>query len=268
MLFDERIHFLHEIETRRCHKSESITGFISHHYSRSRIRLKIDYKILEKGNGLFASHNIKRGDVIAFEYPILVCNDDVLDALSWQEQEELLRIAVSRLPHSSQKLLYHLTSRSKDPFLYLTGILFNNAGFSSRFHSYDHSLLYPEISLLNHDCAPNSRIRINDDDFAVTVEAVRGITSGEEITISYLSLLNLTGVHFQPFAKRQRSLRGLFGFQCLCSRCSEGESYDYLLERIVDLREASYTNTGISTIEEEATLRALYERIGLQITEL
>lgn len=42
------------------------------------------------------------------------------------------------------------------------------------------------VSRLNHDCRPNAAYHFNTDTGKMEVRAVRDITAGEEITVSYI----------------------------------------------------------------------------------
>ncbi|KAF4633788.1 hypothetical protein G7Y89_g4333 [Cudoniella acicularis] len=72
--------------------------------------------------------------------------------------------------------------------------------------------LFPEASRINHACVPNCQHTWNDNIGEETIHAVRHISKGEEITISYAD----TG----PFESRRHSLKESFGFECTCELCS------------------------------------------------
>lgn len=63
----------------------------------------------------------------------------------------------------------------------------------------------------NHDCTPNAKAEVREDG-CVALSALRGIKSGEEITISYIDVS-------QPFEERQKTLRQHYGFECRCGKC-------------------------------------------------
>jgi SET and MYND domain-containing protein len=73
----------------------------------------------------------------------------------------------------------------------------------------------PCVALLNHSCCPNCVLRY---DFAkgkppvVRVVAAQEISEGTELAHSYVEVV-------EGRASRQGTLRGSYGFDCLCARC-------------------------------------------------
>ncbi|WCJ37604.1 histone-lysine N-methyltransferase ATXR2 [Euphorbia peplus] len=76
---------------------------------------------------------------------------------------------------------------------------------------------YPLQSCMNHSCCPNARAfkREEDRDGQATIIALRNISAGEEITISYIE-------EDLPLEER-RALLADYGFKCSCSKCLEEE---------------------------------------------
>uniref|UniRef100_A0A7S1QP08 SET domain-containing protein n=1 Tax=Neobodo designis TaxID=312471 RepID=A0A7S1QP08_NEODS len=70
-------------------------------------------------------------------------------------------------------------------------------------------------SCFNHSCCPNARVRCgtNSD---ITLEMIKPVKAGEEITISYLPPLVL---ELEPVAKRNERLKPYF-FTCRCPKCT------------------------------------------------
>ena len=73
--------------------------------------------------------------------------------------------------------------------------------------------LWPELSLLNHSCAPNSvPVLVGDK---IIVRSARQIRGGEEVTISYLG-----NERMMPASVRNKRLgQQDFNFECNCFRC-------------------------------------------------
>ncbi|XP_028295376.1 histone-lysine N-methyltransferase SMYD3 isoform X1 [Gouania willdenowi] len=112
--------------------------------------------------------------------------------------------------------------------------------------------LYPSLSLLNHDCRPNCVTVFEGT--KLQLRAVRDISSGEELTISYIETLLLT-------EDRQRQLEDQYHFSCHCQQCESqekdtlflsGEKATWLL-----LKEAVPTLEGLKA---ENNWQALLER--------
>ncbi|KAF8391480.1 hypothetical protein HHK36_023785 [Tetracentron sinense] len=76
---------------------------------------------------------------------------------------------------------------------------------------------FPLQSCMNHSCCPNAKAfkREEDRDGQATIIALRPISKGEEVTISYID-------EELPFEERQALLAD-YGFRCKCSKCLEEE---------------------------------------------
>uniref|UniRef100_A0A674N3Y4 [histone H3]-lysine(4) N-trimethyltransferase n=1 Tax=Takifugu rubripes TaxID=31033 RepID=A0A674N3Y4_TAKRU len=73
--------------------------------------------------------------------------------------------------------------------------------------------LYPSLSLLNHDCRPNCVMVFEGT--KLLLRAVRGLSPGEELTISYIETLSLN-------EDRQQRLEDQYCFTCHCQQLSLG----------------------------------------------
>ncbi|XP_058220269.1 histone-lysine N-methyltransferase ATXR2 isoform X1 [Rhododendron vialii] len=76
---------------------------------------------------------------------------------------------------------------------------------------------FPLQSCMNHSCHPNARAfkREEDRDGQATIVALRSISKGEEVTISYID-------EDLPCEERQAMLAD-YGFRCRCQKCLEEE---------------------------------------------
>ncbi|KAL6287404.1 hypothetical protein ACE6H2_011794 [Prunus campanulata] len=76
---------------------------------------------------------------------------------------------------------------------------------------------YPLQSCMNHSCSPNAKAfkREEDRDGQATIIALKPISKGEEVTISYVD-------EDLPFEERQALLAD-YGFKCRCPKCLEEE---------------------------------------------
>ncbi|VUC32635.1 unnamed protein product [Clonostachys rosea] len=161
-----------------------------------------------KGIGLVALQDIPQGTLIIQEKPLLVAHPGAPDAL-----EILLSSKLKKLDKPSQRqfLSLHNNFPGKHPF---GGIMRTNAlpcGSGSEIGA-----IYPTICRINHSCLPNSQNTWNSDTEIETIFAIKPISCGEEITISY----DRGG----PSAARQAFLKQAFGFQCSCAVCSQSPS--------------------------------------------
>jgi SET domain len=69
----------------------------------------------------------------------------------------------------------------------------------------------PGAALVQHSCAPTAA-KVIGSGFNVELRALRDLTAGEEVTISYIPLC-------EPLASRNAILEHHFAFKCACSRC-------------------------------------------------
>jgi hypothetical protein len=114
--------------------------------------LQYTQRMPSKGRGALAGSDLKRGELISSNVPLVIGYTEY--EISHAEREEFLRVAVSQLPIASQKLFSNLTANFGGANLILSGIVETNAGFSMRLGGHEHYTLIPEISFLNHHCAP------------------------------------------------------------------------------------------------------------------
>jgi len=77
------------------------------------------------------------------------------------------------------------------------------------------SALYPIQSLVNHSCIANTDVRFPDKNHKVGLVAVKDIEPGEEITISYLDLGDLSRSRYS----RNKYLQDHYLFTCTCAKC-------------------------------------------------
>ncbi|XP_012717441.1 histone-lysine N-methyltransferase SMYD1 [Fundulus heteroclitus] len=84
--------------------------------------------------------------------------------------------------------------------------------------------LFPNLSLVNHDCWPNCTVTLNHGNrsavsstlhspLRIELRALGKISEGEELTVSYVDFLNLS-------SERQKQLKERFHLDCSCDRCS------------------------------------------------
>lgn len=76
--------------------------------------------------------------------------------------------------------------------------------------------VFPEFSLLNHSCAPNTAAPVLLKDRLLLRTAV-AVPAGNELTTSYLGLAG-----GMPSQQRQQLLQQHYGFVCKCHRCKVG----------------------------------------------
>jgi len=100
---------------------------------------------------MLAKRNLKRGDLITAYTPALLAHME--KALSVQEREKFLRIAVDQLPVATKQSYFSLATIFGDPTVIVQDVVKANA-FEMQVGGQMHLALFPEPSRMNHDCAP------------------------------------------------------------------------------------------------------------------
>ena len=76
--------------------------------------------------------------------------------------------------------------------------------------------------MLNHDCHPNAQIKFNNQNHTLSVEIIKPVLAGDEITISYLDSCQMC----DNKRNRKEYLLENYLFECHCVRCDEEETED------------------------------------------
>ncbi|KAI0179904.1 SET domain-containing protein [Hypoxylon sp. FL1284] len=217
-----------------------------------------------KGMGIIADRKIPKGETIFIRTPVLMVQADAHITLERGARDALYDLAVQKLPDKGQELF--MGQMGKDPY---TKIEVNCFQFFIRGadKTGGHIGCYPEVAKMNHDCRPNVHYRINN--MTHTSTAVRDIAAGEELSISYVEVM-------QPRAERRALLRHGWGFECGCAQCTArdadspdskpGAASDARLARIAELERALENfNETVVAADTGAQIAALYERERLDV---
>jgi len=183
---------------------------------------------IEKGKGLVANRNIKFGEKILTEMPLLIiennsqssfdnwCNYvvNLVESLSKEKLKKFLYLGDNEFFNKTSEFLYLKGVRkfSEECVQYIrivrtNGINIDEAG--------NRTGIFNNFSRINHSCAPNSvRNIISDKSGEMSVIAARDIQMGEEITIKYFDLETAS------LLKSSRKMKLLnWGFDCHCDIC-------------------------------------------------
>jgi hypothetical protein len=197
------------------------------------------------GLGMVATRDLKMGDLIISERPLLVtCRGasphvDVPDGTPMMQRiqamivqwEKVLECAFGRMSEESQAAFKALAnSHTEDGSGPILGAIRTNGfgislGGDEKDITLVHSAVYDHISRVNHSCAPNSAHTFSVASFSGQLRAVRNIKKGEEIFVSYCDI-------DVPTAARQKKLEP-YGFQCACRSCIDPHS-DCKRQAIID----------------------------------
>ncbi|VDB85282.1 unnamed protein product [Peniophora sp. CBMAI 1063] len=241
---------------------------------------KVMYEVRETdsgGRGVFATEDIKAGDLVLAERPLLIKNgwmsarhdedmsDEAVQRATFVDLEKTLEMICMRMSPDILEIYESLPNVFKtDGSGPLTGIYRSN--------SRDLGIEDPEgervpggkkgigryvcigalTSRFNHDCAPNAIFTFNIPSFSMEIHAVRPIAKGEEITLTYCHLMSTT-------AERRAKLKKIC-ITCTCKACTDPVEADEERERVV---KALLPKTSQGIAHAEAVLSA-YEATGLQ----
>jgi hypothetical protein len=166
-----------------------------------------------KGQGLIAVQDIPKGTRIISEKPLFRIPKSGI-GIEQPALERAIDRKLNLLSQDDQRAFLSLYNNAPGGSYPLSGIVKTNAlplGTTA-----SEGGLFPEASRINHACVPNCQHTWNDSIGEETIHAVRSITKGEEITISYAD----TGT----FENRRRHLKKSFAFDCTCKLCSLPEA--------------------------------------------
>ncbi|CAL1167485.1 unnamed protein product [Cladocopium goreaui] len=164
------------------------------------------------GKFLRASNAFKPGDLVLCEEPVLRLRRWNPEALSAASRLREAQLFVPEGDSAAVRRLRQATASEADPetSLFVRSVVhFNSfgAGPSGR-----DQVVFPTLARANHSCLPNCLV----DGDAGTLRAVRPISVGEEVTVSYLDDAGL----LMDISSRQKELQERYEFRCQCQRCT------------------------------------------------
>jgi len=229
------------------------------------------------GRGCFATNDMTAGTLIVAEVPTMAWSNDISSNL--QDPDILYNIIiqiindkksyeVALLLHPqnlndvdndditrassmlSPSLLNNIYNNdniniNKDEIIRMILVLQHN-GFSSG--------LYHILTKFNHSCQPNCiKFQPTPSSFGASeIWSIRDIIKGEELTINYCELLEMTRVSMQAY------LYDHHRFKCLCSRCSDGTINDTIVESM-------QASNSVSMIIDEENIQKQLETIETEL---
>jgi hypothetical protein len=122
---------------------------------------------------------------------------------------------LQKLASQDQKAFFALRNNYKDTMRPIEGIVRTNAmplGKDSPLAG-----VFPTCSRFNHSCVANAAYSWNDDKKKERVHAIRSISAGEEIVVSYLPDTMWT----LPRGERKKQIQMRFSFDCQCIPCRD-----------------------------------------------
>ncbi|KAF7357576.1 Aldehyde dehydrogenase [Mycena sanguinolenta] len=189
-----------------------------------------------KGVAVFSMRDLKMGDLILCERPLLISvrgvptpeNPNFTEEMFLQHTmnffEKCVAFAVDRMrPKDKAAFMALANSHTEDGSGPCVGVIRTNGlGVSGLLPSKTdlpsniYSATCKDISRLNHSCSPNTSTHFDKPSLSHRLYAVRDIPAGEELTFSYVDTEN-------PTTERQKNLKP-YGFVCTCSACTDPAS--------------------------------------------
>jgi hypothetical protein len=182
-----------------------------------------------KGMGGFGAKSFRRGELILAEAPLVHWRIDA----GVEVTRESLQAKVDELSPPDREAFYALCQNAQyGAEKHAYGIWLSNAfptdatnagtlGTPGAVAMRRSSAIYVGYCRLNHSCAPNVHGAWNAMRGRQTMFALRDISEGEELVVSYLGNMG----EEQPRKDRRESLRADFGFVCQCTKCQlKGEA--------------------------------------------
>ncbi|KAL3420942.1 hypothetical protein PVAG01_07387 [Phlyctema vagabunda] len=218
--------------------------------------------IAGRGNGLFATRTLHRGDVIMAETPVGIYQSDAFP-MDYELGYRYLNTAFKRLPKETQAKFMSMAAQNPGHDIMER---VNTISFAGEFGGSAHFLVYPHTALMNHDCRPNAMYYYDPATLIHSTHASRTISPGEEITITYINMIQARKV-------RREHLHDLWGFWCDCSLCSKSQDSiavsDNRIQQIIDLQAnlADWSRQSNASPAMAESLMALYVEEDLHAAE-
>ncbi|KAK3333942.1 hypothetical protein B0T19DRAFT_449237 [Cercophora scortea] len=193
-----------------------------------------------KGMGLVANDHIRRGDLIMANTASLMIDYRAFNELPREQYMQLQAYAVDFLPAPHRAALLNLSIHDGTNLSHIAmidKITTTNAFDIDPDEGDDDQdnrffVVFPEIARMNHDCRPNADYYFDHATLTQYIHAIRPISPGEEITLSYIDPAMKRSV-------RQKRLR-TWGFQCVCHHCTQErarvEASDARIKQINDIK--------------------------------
>ncbi|KAL0573595.1 hypothetical protein V5O48_008354 [Marasmius crinis-equi] len=181
------------------------------------------------GLGVFATVDIKQGDLVFSERPFFISLRHIPCAFNelWPElaaskgirqRETDLKMMLNRMPEEDRKTYLSLHSFQEDKEMGpLTGIFHTNSFSLDQLVGSEHvgesySGVFRDGSRINTSCSPSLGCWFNLPTFAMEFRAVRNIKQGEELTIKYFQ-------NVLEYREERHVALANYGFTCECHSC-------------------------------------------------
>ena len=198
-------------------------------------------EVPDKGKGLVASKDIKKGQVVFQETAVIIVHapsllvplQELKDQISKMSEEQKNKF--DQLKPRGFFRQAQLAAALRENCLHELDIFVSN---SVKRTNDDNMALFPSNSLMNHSCAPNVHQRYpSDAGDENEVRAIKDILKGEEVTQCYTRGLMTS-------SQMKTKLQEAFRFDCKCGVCSGSIPHqDVLISEISSKTAILYSQT-------------------------
>ncbi|KAH9023962.1 hypothetical protein EDB85DRAFT_2150804 [Lactarius pseudohatsudake] len=165
-----------------------------------------------KGKGCVAASAVPRGELVGRERALLMMpRTFVLPP----HAASTVATAMTPKQRAAFSALYNCKSADLDALGIIRTNSFLVPGMPG--HNVLYSAVFETFSRINHSCCPNAMFRWDKETFSGEIRAMRPISEGEEVTISYFQEILEPGAVTHG---RQKFLLEGYNFKCTCSICA------------------------------------------------
>ncbi|CAE7929762.1 ABCG15, partial [Symbiodinium necroappetens] len=199
-----------------------------------------------KGQGVLATQDIRPGEVLSCEKPLMRLTVNGRDSSWYDEAEEQFQ----RSKEDVQRRIFYLADTFSEGPKTLLGILRTNL-FSA--DESDDVLLCEMASRFNHSCNANCEQVWNQETLRMEVRSCTNIPAAQELCVRYIDIRG-------AMSYRQYLLKKMFGFDCACEVCARGAD-DESDSRRSEMACLSDVLDHVEPGQEEVSTRTLLRRV-------
>jgi len=181
----------------------------------------VSRQIEGKGIGVIALRNIKQGELIISEEPLLIIPWWVRHSIyPGKDLEDTLSKFLEDLPEDKYQLFMSLSDCKSEEKSEIGIWRTNNFALGPTSPKSSNGI-FPTIARFNHSCYPSAEFVWNEKKGQQDIRAIRDIQASEEITLCYFTSKN----QLEKVEQRKQYLLDYYGFECCCHVCSlKGEA--------------------------------------------
>merc|ERR1719500_613673 len=216
-----------------------------------------------KGRGVIAARDIKMGEVIFADKPVLKVHKIEYSPVFLQSFKKQIENLSSEAKLQIDKFLAQLPKTCEMEMLEADGHGFEVLGLvATHFKAIDEmAMIFLNTALINHSCSPNANSETiqKDGDPWDEIRAIRDISKGEEVTVCQVSIVGLTS------QERRARIRLYLYFDCKCCVCTGIiPDQEDIIKELLELHE----RFAMIHAREESSFRAEGVKVADKIVDL